>query len=175
MRAVTVLTQNAAAGVAGFVLPGSKVDVLLTMSLPTSINDTAGSPKTFVLLEDVEVLASQRFVQTPENNMNVGDLQYVTLLVNQDQAKMVSLSQNRSGQLQMVLRNPQDKQQVSRKVLTLPDLEPESSRPKPQEKIEPVAAPKAPPKPGQIRIIRGLSESVVPVEPPPALAENSER
>jgi pilus assembly protein CpaB len=178
MRAVTVLTQNQAAGVAGFVLPGSKVDVLLTMSLPNSINDTAGSPKTFVLLEDVEVLASQKFVQNPENNLNVGELQYVTLLVNQDQAKMVSLSQNRSGQLQMVLRNPTDKQLVSRKVLTLADLEPESSRPKPapaQEKIEPVAAPKAPPKPGQIRIIRGLSESVVPVEPPAALAENSER
>jgi pilus assembly protein CpaB len=173
MRAVTVLTQNQAAGVAGFVLPGSKVDVLLTMSLPTSINDaSAGTPKTFVLLEDVEVLASQKYVQNPENNqMNVGDLQYVTLLVNQEQAKMVSLSQNRSGQLQMVLRNPNDKTAVSRKVLTLPDLEPESSRPKPapaapeQVPVEKVAQPKPDPRPGQIRIIRGLSESIVPVEP----------
>src|SRR6266849_2959286 len=53
MRAVTIMTQNLAAAVAGFVLPGSKVDVMLTMSVASAPNDPAGGAKTFVLLENV--------------------------------------------------------------------------------------------------------------------------
>jgi pilus assembly protein CpaB len=100
MRAVTVLTTNMAAGVAGFVLPGSKVDVILTLT------DAGNTASTFVLLENVEVLASQQFVAPPNEKLNVGDLQCVTLLVTKEQSMKVALAQSRGGNLQLVLRNP---------------------------------------------------------------------
>src|SRR5438105_3288922 len=80
----TILTQNLSAGLAGFVLPGSIVDVLLTISTPTAPNDPTGGAKTFVLLDKVEVLAVQQYVTTPDQNqakVPAGEVQCVTLLV----------------------------------------------------------------------------------------------
>jgi pilus assembly protein CpaB len=172
MRAVTILTQNLAAGVAGFVLPGSYVDVLLTLTTPTGPNDPSGGAKTFVLLDNVMVLAVMQYVSAPDQNqakVPAGEVQCVTLLVTEDQAKMVGLAQNKGGVLQLVLRNPNDKSPASHRTLTIADLEPESARVKP--KVEEVAAPvkvekveePEPPAPGQIRIYRGLNESTVQV------------
>src|SRR5262249_32413516 len=49
MRAVTIQTPNVAGGVAGFILPGNKVDVLLTMN-QQSPNDASGGAVTTTLL-----------------------------------------------------------------------------------------------------------------------------
>ena len=49
MRAVTIQTPNVASGVAGFVLPGNKVDVLLTVTAPGSQRRTGGGGTTTLL------------------------------------------------------------------------------------------------------------------------------
>ena len=53
MQAITIQTPNVAVGVASFVLPGNKVDVLLT----SSVQSHTSSPSTVTLLQNVEILA----------------------------------------------------------------------------------------------------------------------
>ncbi len=55
MRAFTI-TTNIASGVAGFILPGNKVDVLLTVSNGGN-NDHTGGGSTTTLLQNVEIMA----------------------------------------------------------------------------------------------------------------------
>src|SRR5262249_53101792 len=57
MRAFTIQTTSVVAGVAGFVLPGSRVDVLLTVSSQGGNNDQTGGGTTTTLLQSVEILA----------------------------------------------------------------------------------------------------------------------
>src|SRR5262245_1498547 len=51
MRAVTIQTPNLSSGGGGFILPGNKVDVLLTVTAPN--DDQASGPRTTVLLQNV--------------------------------------------------------------------------------------------------------------------------
>jgi pilus assembly protein CpaB len=75
MRAVTIQTPNVSVGVGGFVLPRSKVDVLLTVR-----KEYGGAATT--LLQNVEVLAVNDRVEPPaDNKMDPKDLRSVTLLV----------------------------------------------------------------------------------------------
>ena len=61
MRAFTI-TTNVASGVAGFILPGNKVDVLLTISNGGN-NDNTGGGSTTTLLQNVEILAVDQRVE----------------------------------------------------------------------------------------------------------------
>jgi pilus assembly protein CpaB len=100
MRAVSVRV-NEVTSVAGFVVPGTRVDVLLTG------NPTGGSEQqTTTVLENVAVVATG---STLEKNSN-GDPQTspdVTLLVSPDDAQKLTLAQSQ-GKIQLVLRNPLD-------------------------------------------------------------------
>ncbi len=107
MRAFTITTPSVAAGVAGFVLPGNKVDVLLTVSSVPN-NDTTGGGSTTTLLQNVEILAVDQRMEAPaENKVKAEDLRSVTLLVTPNQAARLDLGQNK-GTLHLSLRNPQD-------------------------------------------------------------------
>src|SRR6516165_7522537 len=53
MRAFTISTTTYASGVAGFILPGSRVDVLLTVTR-SGQNDPTGGGQTSTLIQDVE-------------------------------------------------------------------------------------------------------------------------
>jgi pilus assembly protein CpaB len=123
MRAVTIQTPNVAAGVAGFILPGNKVDVLLTVRGIGSGNiDPTGGGSTTTLLQNVELLAVDQRVDAPSGNkMDTKELRSVTLLVTPDQAAQLDLGQN-LGTLHLSLRNPQDKTPASTRVATLADL-----------------------------------------------------
>src|SRR5205814_6406430 len=82
MRAFTIHTPNVASGVAGFILPGNKVDVLLTMSSGGGADDPTGGGITTTLLQHVEILAvDQQLVAPAENRVNATELRSVTLLV----------------------------------------------------------------------------------------------
>jgi pilus assembly protein CpaB len=120
MRAVTIQTPNVAAGVAGFILPGNKVDVLLTVRGIGPIDPTGGSTTT--LLQNIEILAVDQRVDAPAGNkVDVKELRSVTLLVTPDQASKVDLGQN-LGTLHLSLRNPQDKEPGNTRPATLADL-----------------------------------------------------
>ncbi len=107
MRAVTIQTPNVATGVAGFVLPGNKVDVLWTMS-QVAHDDQTGGGSTATLLQNIEILAVDQTIEMPnENKVDPRDLRSVTLLVSPTDASKLDLAQNR-GTLRLSLRNPED-------------------------------------------------------------------
>jgi pilus assembly protein CpaB len=103
MRAVSVRV-NEVIGVAGYVLPGTRVDVVNTQS-PTN-NQTDMTSK--VVLSNVQVLtAGTRMEQDEENGGKPIAVTVVTLLVKPDQAERVALAST-EGKIQLALRNPLD-------------------------------------------------------------------
>jgi pilus assembly protein CpaB len=111
MRAVSVRV-NEVIGVAGFVVPGTRVDVLLTGN-PTGASDQ----RTTTVLENVAVIATG---QKLERN-TAGEPQLtpvITLLVSPDDAQKLTLATSQ-GKIQLALRNPLDtKQQELNSVAT---------------------------------------------------------
>ena len=121
MRAFTIHTPSLASGVAGFILPGNKVDVLLTISNTTSNDDTGGGSTT-TLLQNVEILAVDQRVEAPaDNKVDTKELRSVTLLVTPDQAAKLDLGQNK-GTLHLSLRHPDDNLAAETRPATLADL-----------------------------------------------------
>ncbi len=103
MRAVSVRV-NEVVSVAGFVAPGTRVDVLLT-GTPSG----GSEPQTTTVLQNVAVIASGH---TLERNA-AGEAQntpVITLLVSPDDAQRLTLAQS-EGHIQLSLRNPLDVRQ----------------------------------------------------------------
>jgi pilus assembly protein CpaB len=103
MRAVSVRV-NDTTSVSGFVLPGTRVDVLLTGN-PQGSNEQ----QTTTVLENVAVIATG---QRLERN-SAGEAQsapVVTLLVSPDDAQRLTLASTQ-GHIQLALRNPLDTKQ----------------------------------------------------------------
>jgi pilus assembly protein CpaB len=116
MRAFTIHTPSVASGVAGFILPGNKVDVLLTM-------DSKGGSMTTTLLQNMEILAVDQRIDAPaENKVDSNQLRSVTLLVTPDQAAKLELGQSK-GSLHLTLRNLKDDQPVDAHPARLAELE----------------------------------------------------
>ena len=86
MRAFTINTPNVASHVAGFILPGSKVDVLLTLRT-NGADDGTGGTVTATLLQNMEILAVDQRVEAPSaSKVDIKELRSVTLLVSPEQA-----------------------------------------------------------------------------------------
>ena len=172
MRAFTIQTPTIATGVAGFILPGNKVDVLLTVK--ELGGGTAGHGGTIILLQNLEILAvDQRVGPEPTSAEKVGasskEMRSVTLLVTPEQAAKLDLGGN-LGTLHLTLRNPEDTAEVSSLHLaTIAELS--QSHPGLLAEVpKPVAAPAPPapiPKvakpPEEIRTLRGNQEGLVKV------------
>lgn len=105
MRAVSVEVDEVV-GVAGFVLPGTRVDVLVTVMPGTDRRQTT----TRIILQNVRALAAdQRYQQDID-----GEPQYVTvvtLLVTPQQAEELTLAAT-EGRIQLALRNTLDGEEV---------------------------------------------------------------
>lgn len=133
MRAYTIQASKVASNVAGFVLPGNRVDVLL--NLRGKPDDETGGGSTTTLLQSVEILAVDDRVTPPaENKVDPKDVGSVTLLVTADQAALLDLGQN-MGQLSLSLRNPEDKQEAITRPALLADIR--YRQEKPLEEPEP--------------------------------------
>jgi pilus assembly protein CpaB len=105
MRAVAVRV-NEVVGVAGFVIAGMKVDVLISGTSPNS--DQRLGTQTRTMLQNIEVLsAGQDFKKDSEGKPQ--PVQVVNLLVTPEQAEQLSLASNQTT-IQLVLRNPLDKE-----------------------------------------------------------------
>lgn len=100
MRAVSVRV-NDVVGVAGFVLPGMRVDVLVT-GRPPKYEGTI----TTTVLQNIVVLSAGQTLQ-PETRGQAINTPVVTLLVTPDQAEVLTLAGN-EGRIQLVLRNGGD-------------------------------------------------------------------
>jgi len=103
MRAEAVRVNDVTA-VAGFVVPGTRVDVLVTGN-PTGSSE----PQTMTVLQDVAVLATgqrtERSATGEPQNASV-----VTLLVSPEDSEKLALA-SQEGRIQLVLRNPLDTNQ----------------------------------------------------------------
>ena len=103
MRAVAVRV-NEVVGVAGFVVPGMRVDVLISGNRPGG--NTALGTVTRTLLQNLEVMsAGQDYKKDAEGKPVL--VQVVNLLVTPEQAEQLSLAAAQT-QLQLILRNPLD-------------------------------------------------------------------
>lgn len=101
MRA-TSLKSNAVVGVAGFLYPGSHVDILATYNVPGSKN----GPVTQTVLENVQVLtAGEKIEPDPSGKPQTVDV--VTLLVSPEDSQKLLLAST-EGTIQFVLRNGGD-------------------------------------------------------------------
>jgi pilus assembly protein CpaB len=103
MRA-TAVRVNEVVGVAGFVTPGMRVDVLITGNPPGGAPAQGSLVRT--LLQNIEVLSAGTDIQRDAEGKPL-QVQVVNLLVTPAQAEILSLASSETH-IQLVLRNPLD-------------------------------------------------------------------
>ncbi|MGE3510102.1 MAG: Flp pilus assembly protein CpaB [Vicinamibacterales bacterium] len=104
LRAMSVRV-NEVIGVAGYVLPGTHVDVIATVNPSEKTSEITSK----VILTDVQVLAAgTKLEQDGEGNKPMA-VSVVTLLVNPEEAERLTLASG-EGKIQLALRNPLDKE-----------------------------------------------------------------
>ena len=102
MRAVSVRV-NEVIGVAGYVLPGTHVDVLATASPTQQMQDTT----TKVVLTNIPVLTAGTRLEQDKKDGKPMAVNVVTLLVTPEQSERLALAST-EGKVQLALRNPLD-------------------------------------------------------------------
>jgi pilus assembly protein CpaB len=191
MRAVTVRV-NDVVGVAGFVLPGMRVDLLVTGKPPSG-----AMMLTSTVLQNITVLSAGQ-TMSPDARGAAINAPTVTLLVTPEQAEVITLA-GTEGRIQLVLRNGSDTEVQKTKGVSLAnlygsrnvrgagfsgynnggDLPQEGDEPGPRRRVRnvpvvtiapppPPPPPALPPVPEQIVVIRGNSRSVETVGMRPA-------
>lgn len=155
MRAMSIRVDDAN-GVAGFVMPEARVDVLIT-GIPQG--DETGGRMTKTILGNVTVLSAGEHL-APDSTGRPQRVPVVTLLLTPEQAEMVTLAQTQ-GRIQLVLRNANDQEVAETTGIRENDLfgaAPKTinvSRPAPRPTAAPVAVAPPPPPPIQIEVLRG--------------------
>ena len=154
MRAVSVKV-NEVVGVAGFVLPGMRVDVLVTVRPPGD----AGA-RIATILQNVPVLSAGQQIQADASGKAV-NVPVVTLLVTPEQAEILTLAGN-EGKIQLVLRNSGDLALGKAPGREMSELygHPPKAAPPPAPRRQAVAPPPAPLPPEEVVVIRGTTRSV---------------
>ena len=165
-RAIAVAV-NQVSGVSGFILPGSKVDVLLTA------NGIGGSSEnlTTTVLENVTVLTTVHS-QEADANGQPQNVPVVNMLLKPEDARLLTLA-TQEGRIQLVLRNPKDDEEQlaeNRQITSTADLFAGLvSKPAPvvrqrAPRPAPVAMAPAPPPVFEIEMIRGDKRSTETLE-----------
>src|SRR5712671_1979513 len=108
MRA-TAVRSNEIVGVAGFLYPGSRVDVMVTYTPPTSGGGGSG-PLTQTVLQNVEVLTAGQTIE-PDPQGKPQTVNVVTLLVSPEDSQKLQLASSQ-GVIQFVLRSGVDQKNV---------------------------------------------------------------
>jgi pilus assembly protein CpaB len=103
LRAISVRV-NEVIGVAGYVLPGTRVDVVATVS-PTDQHQDITSK---VILTNVQVLAAGTKIERDVDKNKPVPVTVVTLLVAPEESERLTLAST-EGKIQLALRNPLDK------------------------------------------------------------------
>lgn len=168
MRAVAVKVDQVI-GVAGFVLPGMRVDVIVAGSPRRNYNDNNMMSK--LLLQNIEVLSAGQNIQRDAEGKPI-QVQVVNLLVSPEQAEKVTLASS-EARLQLVLRNPLDTDEITTSGAEYPSLftgvnRPAQATPAPTRVVAraPAAAPAPPPPPPRptVEVIHGLERSERTIE-----------
>ena len=121
MRAYTITASKVTSNIAGFILPGNRVDILLNLRA-SGRDDETGGGSTTTLLQAVEILAVDQALDAPvENKMDAKSVASVTLLVTPKQASLLDLGQH-MGNLTLALRNPEDRAEAKTTPAILADI-----------------------------------------------------
>ena len=152
-RAMSVAV-NEVIGVAGFVLPGTRVDVLVTADQQGG----DGSTDTQIVLQDVEVLSSGQTIERSRQG-EPQTVSVVTLLVGPEEAETLTLAADQ-GQLQLALRNTLDRDTVQTEGQVVSNLLPRwRNRPSPSPRRV-----RRPPPRQQVEVYRGPERSTTTVD-----------
>jgi pilus assembly protein CpaB len=138
MRACAVRVDEVV-GVAGFVIPGMRVDVLVS-GTPPGANGNQGI-ETQTLLQNIQVLSAGTDI-AKDNEGKPQQVQVVNLLVTPEQAETLSLASN-SLKIQLVLRNPLDTQMAKVPPTAMSNIF-TGNAPPPEPKHAPTSAPRKP-------------------------------
>src|SRR5215470_15484726 len=125
MRASSV-DVRLSSSVSGFIVPGDKVDVLVTV-------DQQGGPQeaiTKTILQNMEVLAAGPKTQQKEKEDKPSDMQTVTLLVDPLGAEKLANGMH-EGKIHLTLRNPEDQDTLSLAALSTRQVLGSSAAPAP--------------------------------------------
>jgi pilus assembly protein CpaB len=144
MRAISVKV-NEVIGVAGFVVPGTRVDVVVTLA-------RTEESVSRVVVTNVQVLtAGTRYDQEQAKDGKPVPSTVVTLLVTPEDAERIALA-SAEGQIMLTLRNPLDTQPTETKGTRMASL---------------MGAPDAPPVTKVVQGVKRVVPPPTPVAPPP--------
>jgi len=102
-RAMTVKVDDAA-GISGFIQPGTLVDVVVTIDPE---GNSRQNPISKIVLQNIKVLANGQNIDKPENEREANSVKAVTLQVTPEQAEKLALAAT-EGKLQLVMRSQID-------------------------------------------------------------------
>ena len=160
MRALSIQV-NSIIGVGGFVVPGSRVDLILTAVPPEGVKGAKGQETgSKIILENLEVLAAGQNVQKDVDGKPQA-VQDVTLLLTPEQTERVALATG-DGRIQLALRNPLDKEAVGPPLVVRSTLYEDANA---EASLKDTQKPKPA---GQAQARVPVRKPIPVVEPPPA-------
>ncbi len=184
MRAVAVRV-NEVVGVAGFVVPGQRVDVLVLGTPPGGSGATGTITKT--ILQNIEILSAGQNIQKDAEGKPV-TVQVVNVLVTPEQAEVLSLISN-DMRIQLILRNPLDTKETKttgtaassiftgvayKAPGTAPPPRPAAPAPPRPKPVAVAAVPERPPAPVIVEVIQGTRRNEVKFQEQKEQAGNAE-
>jgi pilus assembly protein CpaB len=153
--AVTVRTDDVI-GVAGFLHPGERVDVLVAMKMPEGDEHVSK-----IILQDIVVLGTgQKWEQTGERKPQV--VNTVTLELSPQEAEIINLA-SKQGKIHLALRHLENKNKVSTAGISTSELLKGRNNPEPPIQFAAPAPdlPRRRPSPAQtVQIIKGMEMTV---------------
>ncbi|HUB30969.1 MAG TPA: Flp pilus assembly protein CpaB [Terracidiphilus sp.] len=142
-------------GVAGFVTPGMRVDVLVSGVPPNQSNNQETQTRT--ILQNIEVLSAGTDIQKDAEG-KPQQVQVVNLLVTPEQAQILALASNQM-KIQLVLRNPLDTSVAPVPETAMTNLFNGAKPPQPAAPSAPRKAKPAAPPPFTITVMNGEKTS----------------
>jgi pilus assembly protein CpaB len=156
MRAIAVRVDQVV-GVAGFVLPGMRVDVLISGVPPNASAGGSNNTQVRTVLQNIEVLSAGTDIQK-DNEGKPQQVQVVNLLVTPEQAQVLALASNET-RIQLVLRNPLDTKVAPVDGTAMTNLFVEQSAPVSKPKLAHVARPTKAPESFTVTVINGTTKT----------------
>lgn len=151
MRAISVAV-NDVVGVAGFVTPGTMVDVLVTGAIAESGKQGGGGNITRTILENVRVLAAGQKIEQDRDG-KPQTVPVITLLVNPEDASKLTMAST-EGKIQLALRNTIDTKASNPPAVLQSSLFAPAAAPVVERHMV-VQKPAAPPAPYVVEVITG--------------------
>jgi pilus assembly protein CpaB len=126
------------AGLAGLIMPGTLVDVLVVIKPADGPNQDSISK---IVLQNIKVLASGKNMDEPEDRRDPTSVKTVSLLVTPEQAEKLTLAST-EGRLRLALRNSIDQTALqtpgaNKRTLLTGDAALPAPEAAPQKKVEP--------------------------------------